>query len=126
MRSIDTKLALAAALALLAATPAMASNSPAAASSTTAAGLGMGTALGFCFLIIGVIALVAGVLRRLSRPEVAVSDTSGESYRATIGDDPFEARLAARLAELQNGGETAEAATVQPAPVAISFGRKQV
>ena len=67
-----------------------------------------------------------GILRRLSRGAIALSQTGSGSYRAAIGDDPFEARIAARLAELQNGGGAVEATAYDPgaAPVARGFGRK--
>ncbi|MDB5678812.1 hypothetical protein [Sphingomonas bacterium] len=95
--------------------------------SGTSAGLGVGAAFGwFFFLIIGAIAAVAGILRRLSRGAIALSQTGSGSYRAAIGNEPFEARVAARLAELQNGGAAVEPAVYDPGatPVARDFGRK--
>ena len=122
MRS-DTKLAFVAALTLL---PGVANASP---SSATAADLGMGAASGWLFfLVLGAAAVVAGVLFRMSQGATRRQASSG-SYRAEIGNDPFEARLAARLAELQ--GEEGDPAVpprhepVAAAPIVRGFGRKQ-
>lgn len=107
--------------------PAWAKSSSGSNSAATSAGFGFGAAFGWVFfLIIGAIMVVVRILKSLARGATQLHQNGSASYTAAIGGDPFEARVAARLAELQDGGGVPEPTAYQPPAAAAvrGFGRK--
>jgi len=90
-------------------------------SSATSAGFGVGAAFAwFFFLIVGAIMVGVRILRGMAR---GAAQLHRERVSAAGGDGAFEARVAARLADLHSGGP---ATRDMPPSTPRAFGRKLV